>query len=132
VPDWIMLNFSEYVYTQVPAASGGTWPIHFDSELLAGLYLFKPPESGFRFGLGAGVGTILTEFPSGGLPLYTDVYINLLSLWTEWKIAGVPLFARVELKVPLGVGNHLIPTGPPLHWGSFLPPITLGAVIPWL
>jgi hypothetical protein len=131
VPDWIMVNFAEYLYTQVPLVPGGTWPIHADSELLAGLYLFLPPESGFRFGISAGVGTILTYIPSTNLPLYTDVYINLLSLWTEWKVAGLPMFARIELKVPLGIGNSLLGLGPPIHWGPFVPPVALGVVIPW-
>ena len=131
VPDWIMVNFSEYLYTQVPWVPGGNWPIHADSELLAGLYLFLPPQSGFRFGVSAGVGTILTWIPSTSLPLYTDVYINILSLWTEWRVAGLPMFARIELKVPLGIGNNLLGLGPPIHWGGVLPPIALGVVIPW-
>ena len=129
VPDWIMVNFSEYLHTQVPLVSSGNWPIHADSELLAGLYLFLPPESGFRFGISAGVGTILTYIPSA--PIFTDVYINILSLWGEWRVAGIPMFSRVDLKIPLGVGNNLLGQGNPIHWGQFLPPITLGVVIPW-
>lgn len=131
VPDWIMLNFAEYLYTQVPLVPGASWPIHADSELLAGLYLFLPPQSGFRFGISTGVGTILTYIPGTSLPLYTDVYINLLSLWGEYKVGGYPVVARIELKVPLGVGNNLLGLGPPIHWGGFLPPIALGVVIPW-
>ena len=84
VPDWIMVNFSEYLYTQIPFVPNGSWPIHSDSELLAGLYLFFPPESGFRMGVSSGFGTILTYIPSTNLPLYTDVYINIFSLWSEW------------------------------------------------
>ena len=131
VPDWIMVNFSEYLYTQVPFVQNGSWPIHSDSELLVGLYLFRPPESGFRTGISAGFGTILTYIPSTNLPLYTDLYVNLLSLWSEWRVSGVPMFARIELKVPLGIGNNLLGLGPPLHWGGFLPPITIGVLIPW-
>jgi hypothetical protein len=129
VPDWIMVNFSEYLYTQIPLVPNGSWPIHADSELLAGLYLFRPPESHFRVGISAGVGTILTYIPS--LPIFTDVYINLLSLWGEWRVAGIPMFSRIDLKVPLGIGNNLLGVGNPIHWGRFLPPITLGVVIPW-
>ena len=129
VPDWIMVNFSEYLHTQVPLVSSGNWPIHADSELLAGLYLFLPPESGFRFGISAGVGTILTYIPSA--PIFTDIYVNILSLWGEWRVAGIPMFSRVDLKIPLGVGNNLLGQGNPIHWGQFLPPVTLGVVIPW-
>ncbi|HVO40279.1 MAG TPA: hypothetical protein VMV03_14710 [Spirochaetia bacterium] len=131
VPDWIMVNFSEYLYTQIPLVSGGSWPIHADSELLAGFYLFRPPEAWFRWGVSAGVGTVLTWVPGTTLPLFTDVYVNLLSLWGEVKVGGVPVFARVEMKVPLGIGNSLLGVGPPIHWGGFLPPIALGVVIPW-
>ncbi len=130
-PDWIMVNFSEYLYTQIPLIRGANWPVHADSELLAGLYLFMPPQSGFRFGIAAGVGTILTYVPSTSLPLYTDVYINLLSLFAEWRVGGLPMFARIELKVPLGVGDSLLGAGPPIHWAGFLPPVALGVVIPW-
>jgi len=131
VPDWIMLNFSEYLYTQIPFVPGSGWPIHADSELLAGLYLFLPPESNFRFGIASGMGTILTYIPGTSLPLYTDVYFNLLSLFSEFNIGGYPFFARVELKVPLGIGNSLLGTGAPLHWAGLLPPIALGVVLPW-
>lgn len=131
VPDWIMLNFSEYLYTQVALVPGASVPIHADSEALAGLYLFLPPQSNFRFGISSGVGTILTYVPGTNLPLYTDVYINLLSLWGEYKVGGYPIFARIELKVPLGVGTSLLGVGQPLNWGGGIPPIAVGVVLPW-
>ena len=131
VPDWIMVNFAEYLHTQVPTVPNASFPIHADSELLVGLYLFLPPESGFRFGFSTGVGTVLTWIPGTSAPLFTDVYLNLLSLWGEWRVAGIPMFSRIDLKVPLGVGNNLLGQGQPIHWGSFLPPITLGVVLPW-
>jgi hypothetical protein len=131
VPDWIMVNFSEYLYTQIPLVSNGSWPIHADSELLAGLYLFSPPEARFRWGFSAGIGTILTYIPATSLPLFTDVYINVFSLWGEYHVSGIPVLARIDLKVPLGVGYNLLGSGTPLHWGSFLPPVAFGVVIPW-
>jgi hypothetical protein len=131
-PDWIMVNFSEYLYTQIPFVPNASWPIHADSELLAGLYLSRPPEARFRFGISAGVGTIFTWIPATTLPIFTDVYINILSVWSEWRSWGLPMFLRIDVKLPLGVGNNLLGSGgPPLHWGQFLPPITLGVVIPW-
>jgi len=131
-PDWIMVSFSEYLYTQIPFVPNASWPIHMDSELLAGLYLFRPPEAGFRFGISTGVGTILTWIPATSLPIFTDVYLNVLSLWSEWHTFGFPTFARIDVKLPLGVGNNLLGSGgPPMTWGGFFPPITLGVVIPW-
>ncbi len=133
VPDWIMLNFSEYLYTQIPPVlANASWPIHADSEVLIGLYLFNPPEAAFRWGISAGFGTILTWVPATNLPLYTDLYVNILNLWSEYRIGRIPVFARVEAKIPLGVGNNLLGSaGPPIHWGGFLPPIAFGVVIPW-
>jgi TolB-like protein len=131
-PDWIMVNYSEYLYTQIPFVPNASWPIHADSELLAGFYLFRPPEAGFRFGISAGVGTIFTWIPATTLPIFTDVYINVFSLWSEWRSWGLPVFVRIDVKIPLEVGNYLLGSdGSPLHWGPYLPPITLGVVIPW-
>ncbi len=131
-PDWVMVNFSEYLYTQIPFVPNASWPIHADSELLAGLYLFRPPEAAFRFGISAGMGTIFTWIPGTTLPIFTDVYINILSLWSEWRTWGLPMFARIEVKLPLGVGNNLLGGNQgPLLWNQLLPPITLGVVIPW-
>ena len=132
-PDWIMVNFAEYLYTQIPFVPNASWPIHADSELLAGFYLLKPPEAGFRFGISSGMGIIFTWIPETALPIFTDFYFNVFSLWTEWRTGwGFPMFARVEVKLPLGIGYNLLGSnGPPIHWGPFFPPITIGAVIPW-
>ncbi len=130
VPDWIMLAFSEYLFTQVPFVSNGNWPVHADSELLAGTYLFLPPESAFRMGISAGLGTILTWIPGTTLPVFTDVYINALNLWLEYRLGNVRLFFRVEGKVSLGVGNNLLGSGPIL-WSGAIPPMTIGVVLPW-
>jgi hypothetical protein len=79
------------------------------------------------------VGTILTWIPATTLPIFTDVYLNLFSVWSEWRTGwGFPMFARIELKLPLGIGYNLLGGGDgPIHWGPYLPPITVGVVIPW-
>ena len=63
VPSWFFAEFSEYLYTEVPFVSGGSWPIHGDSDLVIGLYLFMPPQSGFRMAISPGAGTILPAIP---------------------------------------------------------------------
>ena len=131
VPDWIMVNFAEYLHTQVPYVSNASMPIHADSELLAGLYLFLPPQSDFRFGLSSGVGAILTWIPGTTLPLYTDVYLDLFSLWVEYKVAGYPILLRSTVKIPLGLGANLLGSGNLMTWGGGIPPITIGVVLPW-
>jgi hypothetical protein len=130
VPNWIMVGFSEYLFAQIPFVPNGSWPIHSDSELLAGLYLFLPPESQFRMGISAGLGAILTWIPATTLPLYTDVYINLLNIWFEWRVWDVALFFRIQGKVSLGLGTNLLGTNPILG-GPLGIPITLGVVLPW-
>ncbi len=131
VPDWLYLGLSEYLFTQVPVVPSATWPIHSDTELLAGLYLFWPPEASLRMGIGAGAGAYLTAIPGSAIPLYTDVYINLLNIWFEWQAGKVKLLARIEGKATLGIGNNLLGANV-VTWNSALPPLTFGVVIPWL
>jgi TolB-like protein len=132
IPNWLFAGFEEYLSMQIPTITGASLPIHADSDLVVGLYLFYPPQAGFRLGVSAGAGAILTWIPGTSLPLFTDVYINLLNLWFEWRVGDYLLFSRIELKMPLGIGNSLLPTGNgPIHWGPFLPPIAFGVVIPW-
>jgi hypothetical protein len=131
VPDWFYLGLSEYLFTQVPMSAAGTWPIHNDSELLLGLYLFWPPQAPFRMGISAGGGVFVTWVPSSASLLYTDVYINVLNIFFELRAGNVKLFARVDGKITLGIGNDLL-GGNVVTWNSLLPPFTFGVVIPWL
>jgi len=130
IPNWVMVGFSEYLFTQVPAVSGGSWPAHADSELLAGLYLFMPPESALRFGVSAGFGTYLTWVPATSLPIYTDVYINVLNIWAEYHIWDLTFLLRIQSKVALGLGRNVLGTNF-ISGGPLFVPITLGVVLPW-
>ena len=130
VPDWLYVGLAEYLFTQVPAVSAATWPIHSDSELLLGLYLFLPPEAPFRMGLGTGGGTFLTGIPGSTGPLYTDVYFNVLNLFLEWRAGDVKILAEVGLKITLGIGNNLLGSNL-VTWNGTVPPFTFGVVIPW-
>ena len=131
LPDTFFLGLSEYLFTQAALLPGATWPIHADTGLSLGLYLFGRPESAFRFGIGAGGGVFLTGMPGSGLPLFTDVYIDPLNMWLEYRVGDFKILTRIDLKIPLGLGNHLLPSGPVLWNGSF-PPVTVGVAIPWL
>ncbi len=130
VPNWIMVGFSEYLFAQIPTVSNGSWPLHSDTELLAGLYLIWPPESPFRFGISAGVGKYLTWVPSTSLPVYSDIYINPLSIWAEYKIWGLTFLLRVQAKIALGMGTNLLGTNF-ISGGPLFVPVTLGVVFPW-
>jgi hypothetical protein len=130
VPNWIMLGFSEYLFTQIPFAANASWPLHADSELLAGLYLFWPPESAFRMGISAGFGTILTWVPATSLPVYTDFYINLLNVWAEYRLWGLTFFMRVQPRIALGLGTNILGTNL-IAGGPLGIPVTLGVVLPW-
>jgi len=130
VPNWVMVGFSEYLFTQVPTVSNGSWPIHADSELLAGLYLFWPPESAFRLGISAGFGTYLSWVPATTLPIYTDVYINMVNVWAEYHIWDVTFLLRIQAKVSLGLGKNVLGTNF-ISGGPLGIPVTLGVVLPW-
>ena len=130
VPNWILVSFSEYLFAQVPFVPNGSWPLHSDSELMAGLFLFWPPESSFRLGISAGFGTYLTWVPGTTLPLYTDVYIDFLTIWFEWRVWDVTLLFRVQGKVSLGVGTNVLGTNI-IAGGPLGLPVTLGVVLPW-
>ncbi len=134
VPDAFFLGLSEYLFTQVPAATGGTWPLHSDTALLLGLYLTGRPESIVRLGLGAGGGIFLTGVPgSPALPLFTDVYIDLFNLWLEVRVGELKLVSRIDLKVPLSLGNYLLSANQgPVLWNGVFPPVSVGVAIPWL
>jgi hypothetical protein len=131
IPDWVFTGFSEYLSTDIPLVPNGSLPLHADSNLVLGLYLFWPPQSPFRMAISTGAGTILSVFPGTSLPLFTDVYFNLVNLHLEWNVAGYRVFARIQGKVPLGIGNNLLGSKGPLYWGPWFPPIALGVVIPW-
>jgi hypothetical protein len=131
-PDTFFLGLSEYLFTQVPTVSSGVWPIHTDTSLLLGLYLLGKPENTWRFGIGAGGGVFLTGIPGSGLPLFTDIYIDLLNMWVEYRVGDFKFLTRVDLKLPLDVGNNLLgQSNGPLLWNG-IPPITVGVAIPWL
>jgi len=130
LPNWIMVCFSEYLFAQIPFVHGASWPLHSDSELLAGLYLFWPPESAFRFGISAGFGTYLTWVPATSLPVYTDVYINLLNIWAEYRIWNVTFLLRIQGKVALGLGTNVLGSNF-ISGGPLFIPVTLGVVLPW-
>ena len=130
VPNWIMIGFSEYLFAQIPFVPDASWPLHADSELLAGLYLFWPPESSFRLGISAGFGTILTWVPRTSLPVYTDVYVNVLNIWAEYHIWDVTFLLRIQAKVALGLGNNVLGTNF-ISGGPLGIPVTLGVVVPW-
>jgi len=130
LPNWIMVCFSEYLFAQIPFVHGASWPLHSDSELLAGLYLFWPPESAFRFGISAGFGTYLTWVPATSLPVYTDVYINLLNIWAEYRIWNVTFLLRIQGKVALGLGTNVLGANF-ISGGPLFIPVTLGVVLPW-
>ncbi len=130
VPNWVMLGFSEYLYAQIPFVPDASLPLHSDSELLAGLYLIWPPESAFRLGISAGFGAILTWVPGTSLPVYTDVYVNPLNIWVEYRVWGLTLLLRIQAKVGLGLGTNVLGTNF-IAGGPLGIPVTLGVVLPW-
>ncbi len=133
VPDSVFLSFSLYPYGQVPATQWGNWLFHVDSEISAGSYLFFPPDSRFRLAASAGLGVILSEASGsgGGLPLFVDSYLNIISVSGELSLPGVIFFLRPELKMALGITSPNLLGRNIVLAGGVLPPVTLGAVFRW-
>ncbi len=131
VPDWIFFCLSFYPYGQAPVSSFGSWLFHLDSEVSVGSYLLFRPDSLFRLGASTGIGLIISEVSSAaqGNPAYTDVYVNILSVWGELNLPVVSFFLRPELKLALGITSpNLLGTSFILVGDAFVP-VTLGAVV---
>ncbi len=130
VPNWLLVWLSDYLYAQAPFAPNSAWVFHNDAGIGVSQYLFFAPDSVFRAGISAGVGFLVSQVATGGIPPYGDPYLVLGSPWCELRLGAASLLLRVDLKYTLGgdasaLGRDL------LHWGGFFPPVTLGVVAPW-
>jgi hypothetical protein len=131
VPDWIFFCLSFYPHGQAPVSSFGSWLFHLDSEVSVGSYLLFRPDSLFRLGASTGIGLIISEVSSAaqGNPAYTDVYVNILSVWGELNLPVVSFFLRPELKLALGITSPNLLGSSFILLGDAFVPVTLGAVV---
>jgi hypothetical protein len=127
-PDWLFVFISGYTYLQPPASFAPRALIHGDVTTGIGGYLLLPPEFPVRVGISTGAGVIVTAFTTPGMPLYADIYLDVVNVWIETDILGPILFLRQEMKYALGVGANLLGTG----WMmDRFPVLTLGVVFRW-
>jgi hypothetical protein len=127
-PDWLFIHVSGYTYLQPPASFAPRALIHSDMSVGVGGYLLLPPGFPVRLGVSAGAGLTFTMFTTPGMPLYTDVYLDVVNWWIETDLLGPILFLRQEMKYALGVGTNILGTG----WMmDRFPVLTLGVVFRW-
>lgn len=132
LPDWNYIGLEAYPYVQNDWSEPSSWPIpHGDIRLVFGQYLFLGPTFPFRLYLESGAGLVLTRVAALGEPVYSDFYLNLISLAVEWNLKRLSLFLRSDLRIALDLfGTGLMGTGL-LISESYLPPLGLGAVWRW-
>jgi hypothetical protein len=127
IPDWVFISTGAYIWVQPPATFSPMAMIHSDLSVGAGGYLL-PPDFPVRVGLSSGVGLILSAMTLPGLPVYTDLYIDVMNVWVEGRVFGLTIFARVEGKYALGFGANLLGLG----WmEGQLPILTVGVLSRW-
>ncbi len=132
LPDRVFISGDNYFYLQLapPSVVGASPVYHDDLRALIGTYLFLPPSSSFRFGIGTGVGAILTlATPASGPQLYTDLYWSYVNFWFEYSRSRWSVYLRAEDKFSLGLFDNLlgmrnlVDSGPPF--------MTLGVMWKW-
>ncbi len=114
VPDTCYLYAGNYIYLQTPQSPALRGILHDDIFTGFGGYLFFPPGALFRFSLATGAGFILSAFSQQGMPVYTDLYLNVASWTLETRILGPTLFIRQEFKYTLGIATNLEGRGWPV------------------
>ena len=131
-PDYWFVAGGNYFYMQPSPYENANPTAHNDLEAWTGRYILFDHDSRFRLGVGAGLGLILTRVAEAENALFTDFYLNLLSLWAEYNTYRWTYFLRMSGKVSLGIGNHLLGAGymsvynPTSDEESEMPAITIG------
>ncbi len=105
-PDTLFLAGENYFYLQPAQSDAGGMAIHDDLGVLVGRYLLWKYDAPFRFALAAGAGVVLTK---AGVPgLFTDWYLDLVSVNLEWNKREYMFSLRADAKATLGIGNDLL------------------------
>lgn len=128
VPDWSFITFGGYLWVQPPANFAPRAVLHADMFAGCGNYLFLSPDAPVRIGVSTGAGFILSFLSTPGLPIFSDLYIDVFNWWLEARLFGTTFFVRQELKYALGLGTNLLGQG----WMmGMIPPTTLGVLFQW-
>jgi hypothetical protein len=101
--------------------------IHLAPWVLAGSYLFFPPDFPVRLSAALGAGVMFTAFTEPGFQLSSDFYLALPSVTLETSILGPQVYLRLESRYLLGFGTNLLGRG----WASGgAPLLSLGVILP--
>jgi hypothetical protein len=125
ISDWLYAFQGDYLYLQPPATFAPRAVIHDDISIGIGGYLFFRPDSPVRMGISTGAGLIASFMTTPGFPSYVDFYLNVASIWVEFRLGGMVFFVRQDYKYSLGYGTDILGQG----WlVNRFPPITLGVL----
>jgi hypothetical protein len=127
-PDWFFVSVGSYLWVQPPANPAPRAVLHADTYLGIGGYLFLNPDAPVRLGVSTGAGFILSFLSTPGLPIFTDLYLDVFNWWIEARLFGTTFFVRQELKYAIGAGASLLGQGWMMRG---FPPTTLGVVFQW-
>jgi hypothetical protein len=129
VPDGLFVSLGAYAFFQPAVNPAPRGVVHGDASLALGGYVLLPPDAPVRLSVASGAGVVLSIYTLPGFPLYTDYYLNLVSVTLETRVLGPPLFLRIDSRYALGLGTSLVGRG----WTrNGLPPLmTIGVLFRW-
>jgi hypothetical protein len=129
-PDHFFLGTDAQIYLQYEMKDGDKPVVHNDLSFSAGGYLFSSYRSLFRLGLSSGLGVIVTSYSSPNMPVYTDYYLNMLSLFFDFNLRPWAFFVQVSGKYALDFGNSFLERGF-LIMDQLGPPVSVGVRKKW-
>ena len=130
LPDRLFIGLRDYLYVQHEFERQSRPVLHNDTELLVGVYPLTEPDSLFRFGVSTGLGVIVTGFSAPDMPVFTDVYWNVLSGWLEINLRDWAFSLRVDGKYGLDIGENVL-AGQWYLVEDSVPPLSLGVARKW-
>jgi hypothetical protein len=129
-PDYFFLGTDAQLHLQYGFNSGDKPVVHDDISFSAGGYFFSSYDRIFRVGLSAGMGVIITSFTTPNMPVYTDYYLNYLSLFFDLNLRPWTIFFQVSGKYALEFGNFYLDRGL-LVMDRLGPPASVGVRKKW-
>ncbi|MFP4383927.1 MAG: hypothetical protein ACLFST_04915 [Spirochaetia bacterium] len=131
IPDESFVDLDHHVSFYPPGNNRSSLVTVYNFQLTAGIYLFFPHNSPFRFNLSTGAGVSVSSIMGYGGQDFNDFYLSLINPCIEADFGSFLLFLRPEFRYALGAGNRLMHRGWIMIDRYGIPPITAGGMITW-
>jgi hypothetical protein len=131
IPDESFVDLDHHVSFYPPVNRRGSLVRIYNFQLTAGIYLFFPHNSFFRFNLSAGAGVSVSSIQGYDGQDFNDYYLSLINPCLEADFGSFLLFLRPEFRYALGTGNRLMNRGWIMIDRYGIPPVTAGGMITW-